>query len=81
MHTIQMLKEENDLLHKQIAYMRYYNSDKGQTKIKRNNEKRKNKTKYNYVVRQIQSLSSLTKKLSNNDTSVHFKHGRSLRFL
>lgn len=59
------------------AQKKYYNSPKGKLKLLRQNEKRRNKTKYNKVVRQIEFLFTLLAALGRKT----LKYGGRLRFL
>ena len=78
---INRLLNENDCLAKTIAQMKYYRTPKGVAKMQRDNEKRRNMTKFKAVMKQILSVSALTRSLSNSFTPVSLKQGKALRFI
>lgn len=77
---INRLQEENDRLHKQIVQMRYNRTVKGKAKQERENEKKRNKTLYKKlhrnVINQIESINKLYTELSDN-----FINKRYLQFI
>jgi len=60
---------------------KYDQSVKGQARMQRENERRRNKTKFKQVMKQIVSVSALLDALSQSRTKVCIKYGKRLRFL
>ena len=59
MITIISLYKENIELRKKIVALKYNRSDKGYEKVQRNNEKRRNKTKFKRVLRELNHIQFL----------------------
>lgn len=59
----------------------YYRSQKGQAAMRRENERRRNKTKFKEVMRQLVSTFDLTKCLGTEKYYRTLKQGHRLKFL
>lgn len=50
---LEQIKKEIDELNKKIIYYKYHYSVKGRLKMARNNERRRNKTKFKKVLKEL----------------------------